>query len=141
MMNEEVRRIMTTHPVVVNPNENVTQVSDMMKANRLHNVPVVEFGKLVGIFSLHDLLVNPPNSSDASELRVKQVMNTKVVKVAPIDKVGTAAELFIGKKYKSLPVVNLRNELKGVVTVFDLLKHGILCEYKTPILFEEAFTQ
>lgn len=139
MMNEQVRRVMTVNPVVVNPHENVSPISDMMKAKRLHQIPVIEFGKLVGIFSLHDLHGYMEKNPNIQDVKVQDVMNRKVVKVAPIDKVGTAAELFIGKKFKTLPVVNLRNELKGVVTVFDVLKHGILSEYKSPILFEEDF--
>jgi len=139
MMNEQVRQIMTVNPVITNPNESILHVSRMMRSSRLHQIPVVEFGKLVGIFSLHDLWNHMESHPDLMSGKVKDAMNTRVVKVAPIDKVGTAAELFVGKQYKTLPVVNLRNELKGVITVFDLLRHGVLSEYQEPILFKEAF--
>ena len=56
-------------------------------------------------------------------------MTKGVVKLSPKDKVGTAAELFVDRRFKTLPVVNLRNELKGVVTAFDVIQHVYMKEY------------
>ncbi|MEL6803420.1 MAG: CBS domain-containing protein [Bacteroidota bacterium] len=58
--------------------------------------------------------------------------------MAPKDKVGTAAELFMDRRFKTLPVVNLRNELKGVITAFDLIRYSIKKEYPDPILYQEV---
>ena len=66
-------------------------------------------------------------------------MTTKVVKITPKDKVGTAAELFADKRFKTLPVVNLDNDLKGVVTAFDVIKCAFNEEYPSPILYQEIF--
>ena len=64
-------------------------------------------------------------------------MTKAVVKLAPKDKVGTAAELFMDRRFKTLPVVNLRNELKGVVTAFDVIKYSFKKEYPKPILYKD----
>lgn len=66
-------------------------------------------------------------------------MTTKIVRITPKDKVGTAAELFADKRFKTLPVVNLNNELKGVVTAFDVIKCAFREEYPRPILYQEEF--
>jgi len=140
MMNEQVRRIMTTTPMVAHPNEDVHSMSKIMRERKLHQIPVVKFRMFIGIFSLHDLWDHIGEEGIPADLKIKDVMNTRVVKISPLDKVGTAAELFLGMQFKSLPVVNLRDELKGVITIFDILKHQLLSEYNSPILFEEAFT-
>lgn len=137
MLNEEVRKIMTTDPIVVGPNDLVHDVSDMMAEKSVQQIPVVEKGKLVGLITSFDLWQHSRTTKSNGSTRVKDVMTTKVIKIAPKDKVGTAAELFIDKRFKTLPVVNLRNELKGVITAFDVIKHVFKKEYPIPILYKE----
>ncbi len=138
MLNEQVRRIMTKDPITVGPDDVVRDVSNMMVSKKIQQIPVVEDGKLLGIVTSYDLwrdLKTSPNSEDKS---IREVMNTNVLKIAPKDKVGTAAELFIDRRFKTLPVVNLRNELKGVVTAFDVIKHVFKKEYPNPILYRDV---
>lgn len=140
MLNEQVRRIMTTNPVVVSPNQNLAEVSLMMTDKRIQQVPVVDNGQLVGLLTSYDLWKNGNNNN--SEQTVDQVMTKNVLKITPIDKVGTAAELFMDKRFKTLPVVNLRNELKGVVTAFDVIRHMFGKEYEPrQTIYPEALNQ
>jgi CBS domain-containing protein len=136
MMNEEVRKIMTKNPEVAHPDENVAEVSQRMIKNRLQQLPVVEDGKLAGMITSYDLWRNADEPAHRKDT-VRDVMTTRVIKIAPKDKVGTAAELFIDKRFKTLPVVNLRNELKGVITAFDVIKYIFKKEYPNPILYKE----
>ena len=84
---------------------------------------------------------NLDQKKDLKDQKVKDVMNTNVVKITPKDKLGTAAELFMDKRFKTLPVVNLKNELKGVITAFDVIKESLKEEYPRPILYAEAFQE
>lgn len=138
MLNQEVRKIMTTDPVVVTPNQNLKQLSNLMVFHKVQQVPVVEEGKLVGMITTHDLWKHQNANESNNEMKVSEIMSKKIIKISPLDKVGTAAELFMDKRFKTLPVVNLRNELKGVVTAFDVIKHTMKREYKTPILYKEV---
>jgi len=139
MMNLEVRTIMSTRPEVVTPQMSVEEVSHVMLDKRLQQMPVVEDGKLIGLITTHDLWKRYENNQSIGHMRVREVMNTNILKISPKDKVGTAAELFADKRFKTLPVVNLRNELKGVITAFDIIKMQFREEYKEPILYREAF--
>ncbi len=139
MMNQEVREIMTTNPQVLSPNQNVKDISHFMLKNRLQQMPVVENGKLLGLLTSHDLWKMYENNTSLVHLKVKDVMNKNILKISPKDKVGTAAELFAAKRFKTIPVVNLRNELKGIVTAFDIIKVAFNAEYKNAILFKEEF--
>lgn len=139
MMNLEVRRIMTINPDVATPNQTVQEITNVMKDKRLQQLPVVEDGKLVGIITSYDLWKKYESSEITEDLNVGDVMNKNVLKIAPKDKVGTAAELFADKRFKTLPVVNLHNELKGVITAFDLIRVAFKEEYANPILYKEEF--
>jgi len=139
MLNEEVRKIMTDDPVVATPTDKIVEVSKIMLERRLNQMPVVEDNHLVGMVTTHDLWRNSMQENGAE--RVKDIMSTNIIKISPLDKVGTAAELFMDKRFKTLPVVNLRNELKGVVTAFDVLRHTLKREYPTSILYKDVIEE
>lgn len=137
-MNEEVRTIMSTRVTTATPQQTVGDVLALMERKRLQQLPVVDKdGILVGLITTYDLWQNCRNNPDCQESTVSDVMTEAVVKLAPKDKVGTAAELFMDRRFKTLPVVNLRNELKGVVTAFDVIKYSFKKEYPDPILYAE----
>lgn len=141
MMNQEVRRIMTTDPVVVGPTERINKVAQLMVDKKIQQIPVVEDGKLLGLITSYDLWKdNNVNAAEANST-VEQVMNKNVLVITPKDKVGTAAQLFMDKRFKTLPVVNLRNELKGVVTAFDVIRHSLTQAFPRPILYPEVFEE
>ena len=123
MLNEEVRRIMTKDPHVAHPNQSVTEVEKLMIEQGINQLPVVEDGQLAGIITTYDLWRDSKNATDHDSKKVSDIMTTNVIKITPLDKVGTAAELFMDKRFKTLPVVNLRNELKGIITSFDVMRH------------------
>lgn len=137
MMNEEVRTIMSTRVTTARPNETVGNVLKTMERKRLQQLPVVEADKLVGLITTYDLWKHCRDNPDCEKRLVRDVMTQAVVKLAPKDKVGTAAELFMDRRFKTLPVVNLRDELKGVVTAFDVIKYSFKKEYPEPILYAE----
>jgi CBS domain-containing protein len=138
MMNQEVRSIMTKDPVVAHPTQTIDEVSDLMMQSQMQQLPVVVDGKLMGMITSYDLW-KATRAGQGADLQVKDVMTTKVVRITPKDKVGTAAELFADKRFKTLPVVNLNNELKGVVTAFDVIKCAFNEEYPVPILYQDVF--
>ena len=141
MLNEEVRKIMSKDPVVVHPDDFVHEVSEMMTRKRIQQIPVVKNGKLEGLITSYDLWKMSIQDPQGSKSKVKDVMTKNVLVIAPKDKVGTAAELFIDKRFKTLPVVNLDNELKGVITAFDVIKYVLNREYPVPILYKEVLAK
>lgn len=142
MLNEEVRRIMTKDPHVVFPEETIAEVTEKMDKERMQQLPVVDKeNHLLGMITSHDLWRHARNTEIDKTTRIGDIMNTHVIKITPKDKVGTAAELFMDKRFKTLPVVNLRNELKGVVTAFDVIRHTLKREYPRPILYSDVINE
>ncbi len=135
MLNAEVRSIMTVNPVTVSPNDSIEKVTQVMFDLKVQQLPVVEDGDLAGMITVFDLWKN--SNADVHAENVGEIMTRNVIKISPKDKVGTAAELFMDKRFKTLPVVNLENKLKGVITAFDVIKHTLKREYPKSILFKE----
>ena len=102
MMNEEVRTIMSTKVTTVSPKQTVDEVLNLMERKRLQQLPVVEHGKLVGLITTYDLWKNCRSNPNCSESLVGDVMTAAVVKLAPKDKVGTAAELFMDRRIPAI---------------------------------------
>ena len=141
MMNREVRRIMTTNPAVAFLHQTLDTITDVMISHNVQQLPVISnTGKLLGMIQYDQLLTLREAGADFSTLLAADAMSTKILKIAPKDKVGTAAELLADKRFRMLPVVNLRNELKGVITAFNLIKVAFNAEYKKPILYTEVFS-
>ncbi len=139
MMNEAVRTIMSTDVVTAYPNQSVGEVAKLMLRNQLQQLPVVdEAGHLLGLITSYDMWRDCRRNLDSEARSVAEVMNIHVVKLSPKDKVGTAAELFMDRRFKTLPVVNIDGKLKGVVTAFDVIRYTLRKEYKEPILYREV---
>ena len=140
MMNDEVRTIMEINPRTTSSNKNVGELSLEMLKEGIQQLPVVDDGMLVGLITVHDLWKNYENKSSIADMKVSDVMNTNILRISPKDKIGTAAELFADKRFKTIPVVNIENKLKGVITAFDIIKVAFKNEYASPILYQEAFS-
>lgn len=141
MLHEEVRNHMTKNPVFVTPSQSVLEAEQIMLKENLNQLVVVDGIQFVGIITAYDLWRDDRESDNHKDKLVSDVMNTNVIKITPLDKLGTAAELFMDKRFKTLPVVNLRNELKGVITSYDVIKHALTEEYPRPILYPEVFEE
>ncbi|MCP9237424.1 HPP family protein [Lewinella sp. JB7] len=139
MMNEEVRTIMSTDVVTAYPFQSVGDAAKIMLRNQLQQLPVVDStGRLLGLITSYDMWRDCRRNRHSENRAVSEVMNVHVVKLAPKDKVGTAAELFMDRRFKTLPVVNLDGKLKGVVTAFDVIRYSLKREYREPILYREV---
>jgi CBS domain-containing membrane protein len=128
MMNENVGSIMTTNLITVGPSDTLQTVKDILISRRIHHVPVVEEGRLVGLVSIDDLFKLNINHSEYANTLVSTVMTKKLAKVESSDKIGTAAEVFMEHLFHALPVVD-EGMLVGIVTSFDLLKYEYNKEY------------
>lgn len=52
----EARDIMTSYPMVLDPDDTIGLAADIFLANKFHALPIVEDERLVGLITSHDLL-------------------------------------------------------------------------------------
>ncbi|MBK7359089.1 MAG: CBS domain-containing protein [Saprospiraceae bacterium] len=129
MMNETVQEIMVRDVICVSPTDTLQKVKELLINNRIHHVPVVENDmKLVGIITTYDLFKLAVDHKDYPTTKVGNVMTKILATIEPIDKVGTAAEVFMEHLFHALPVVD-NGKLVGIVTSFDVLRYEYNREY------------
>jgi len=141
MMNQKVHEIMNPSPAVTEPNKSLREISHEMLDSGLMQLPVVENGNIVGILTTYDMWKQYENRTTVEGLKVGDVMNKRIVKIGPNDKIGTAAELFADGRFKTIPVVAESGELKGTITAFDIIKKVFNSEYNNAILYKEKFAE
>ena len=141
MMNQKVQEIMNPSPVVTHPDKNLRELSHEMLDSGIQQLPVVDNGNIVGILTTYDMWRQYENRTTVEGLTVGDVMNTRIVKIGPDDKIGTAAELFADGRFKTIPVVAESGELKGTITAFDIIKNVFNSEYKSAILYKDKFAE
>jgi CBS domain-containing protein len=94
---------------------------DLMRHRKLHHLPVVEAGRVVGIVAERDLLLAAANFGPA-EVPVEEIMRAPVVCVSDRSTLRSAARILVDKHIGSLPVLNARKELVGIITETDVFK-------------------
>jgi acetoin utilization protein AcuB len=126
-----IRDWMTRDPVIVTPDTLVMEAQSLMNEFKIHHLPVVKKGKLVGIVSRRKLLEASPSSATTlsmhelsyllSKMRVEEVMEKKVISVSPDTPVEEVVALGFEKSIGSFPVVE-SGKLVGIATATEITK-------------------
>lgn len=128
-----VREVMSSPPVCVRRTDSVRRAIRLLHEHDITAAPVLDDdGRLSGVVSELDLLrgefepdpragVLPPRASaEPPPRQVWQVMTHAVVTVAPTTDVTTAIDLMVGKRVKSLPVLQ-DERVVGMLSRRDLM--------------------
>ncbi len=69
-LSTQVKEVMSSPLIVINPDESVWELAEIMKLRRIHKVPVVRENRLVGIVTTTDLTKLCSAGSDSEMRRV-----------------------------------------------------------------------
>jgi len=109
---------MISDPITVDPDQRVIEALEVMKKYRISGLPVTRDGKLVGILTNRDL-----RFETNFEQPIRSVMTKDDLVTVPV---GTtleqAREILHRNRIEKLLVVDGRNNLKGLITIKDILK-------------------
>lgn len=106
------------NPFFLSPNDSVSDADGLMGKYKISGVPIVEDGKLVGIFTNRDLrFISDPNQ------RIGEVMTSEHLITAPVGtNLAQAQEILRRHKIEKLPLVDDNGYLKGLITIKDIEK-------------------
>ncbi len=134
---EKVKTVMTTNVTTVQSHDTMDKVADLFASHHFHHLPVVDFGKVVGIISSTDFhmlenhftLFNNKNAKDMNaaimrSLLVKDVMIKQLVTVGPDDTLDFAAGIFRENLFHGLPVADNKKNFLGIITMYDLMNYA-----------------
>lgn len=106
------------NPFFLSPMDTVTDADKLMGKYKISGVPIVEDGKLVGIFTNRDLRF----ISDPSQV-IGEVMTKENLITAPVGTtLAQAQEILRRHKIEKLPLVDENGMLKGLITIKDIEK-------------------
>ena|SRR5687767_3834002 len=133
-----IKEIMTRDVVSVKPDDTIAVVSEKMNSLTAHHMPVVENGKIAGMISMNDIhkmehhftMFNNPEAKDSNRqlfasMLARDIMVTPVTTVHEDDNVGKAVDLLLENLFHALPVINHEEQLVGIITTFDLIRHSL----------------
>lgn len=129
-----VRDLMTSGVFAVLPDDDLLELSDLMRGWQVRHAPVVdESAAVVGIVSLRDLLretslgrkgvAEEEQREELARLRVKNVMSVHVEVVTPDESIAASARRIFEGKLGCLVVVDERMRLQGILTESDFVRH------------------
>ena len=131
-MRARVKSVMHDKIVTVSADDSLDTVDDIMNLGHVRHLPVVKAGELVGVVTHRDLLRASLSSISnvgldekkafLNSIRIKEVMNRRLVTIGPDATVQEAAEIMADEKIGCLPVVD-DGRLVGMITETDLLHH------------------
>ncbi len=125
---------MQTRLVTLDPDVEIEFALDRCLNEKIHHLPVVENGKLIGMLSDRDIRVGLARSSISDSkaqsegrmaipnIRVFSVMSQFVIPIDPECKLFDAAGIMVRNKFSALPVVK-DDKLVGMLTQTDILSH------------------
>ncbi len=131
-------RIMTKDYVSIRKNYSVYYAIETLRAiapeaETIYYVYVTdEIDRLVGVISLRQLIISPPNRS------VETIMNENLITVNVNDDQEDVAKIVSKYDLLAIPVIDNKNILRGIITIDDVL--DILEEEATEDIFKFAGT-
>lgn len=116
--------VMTQNPVCCLPADTVSKVAQMMKAEDVGSIPVVENEqslKLIGIVTDRDLAMQVvAGGRDANSTEVAEVMTYAVVTCRADDDVQKAVDAMAHHQLRRMPVIDDDHRIVGIISQADV---------------------
>lgn len=113
--------IMSKDVHTMTPDETIDQaISNMHRFGKNH-YPIVEENFIVGIISDRDILYSKAKQVPGNTT-LREIMSNEVVLSTKDADVRVLSKIMLEENFSCLPVINIHNNLVGIVTKTDLLK-------------------
>src|SRR5438128_5880023 len=109
---------MIVDPVTVHPEQPIAEALAIMQRSRISGLPVTRGGQLVGILTNRDLRFEKRLDRTVGEVMTKE----KLITAQPGVTLEQAKEILHRYRIEELPVIDERNQLRGLITVKDIEK-------------------
>ena len=107
------------------PDEHVETVAARLAEKRIGALPIVDGGRVIGIFSERDVIYGlAQHGAELMNKRVSEVMTAPAITVSSDTPVLSALSLMTRRRIRHLPVVDA-DRIVGFVSIGDLVKHRI----------------
>ena len=128
-----ISELMTTHVRTLSVDAKLSEARRALTKERIHHLPIVENGILVGMISSRDLVrilrgAKPGGAESVDEIldrssSVAKLMSSELVTARADDSVDRAIDLIADGSIHSVLVLDASRHLVGIVTDTDLLDY------------------
>lgn len=120
-MGTKVRDVMTTRPRCVTLDTPLSQVAELMEAEDIGAIPVLEGEQLHGMVTDRDIVVRAvAKGKDPRGMPAREVASREIVTVGPDHDLSDAVDLMASHQVRRMPVVDDENRLVGMVSQADV---------------------
>lgn len=106
------------HPVTLSPDDTVEKAKKIMEENAISGFPIIDKeNKLIGIVTKRDLAF-----IEKDNIKVGKIMKREVITAEEGIGIKEAHRILLKNKVEKLPIVDKKGNLKGLITLKDLLK-------------------
>jgi CBS domain-containing protein len=124
-MGAKVSDVMTGRPRAVTPQTPLTEVAELMEAEDVGSIPVVENDRLVGIVTDRDIVIRAvAKGKDLKGMPASAVSSRELVTVHPDDDLSDALELMARHQVRRVAVTAEDERLVGVVSQADVAREA-----------------
>ncbi len=126
------KEVMSKPPIGVDMDAKIEKILNLLHTRNIHHIPVTETGKIVGMISDRDIIkLSSPflkteqereQDLEIMQKRAHHIMSRKLITVKIQTTFFDAVQLLIKHSISSLPVLDEREMLVGIITWRDLLK-------------------
>ena len=122
LKSDPIRRLDLSYYVEVQKGDEVYQVIEKMQASHRKCALVMLDGKLVGIFTAHDIRYLVGDTKALSK-KIEAVMSTAPKTIDGDTSILEAIKILTDHPYRYVPVVNRKNRVIGTLTHYAVLKY------------------
>jgi CBS domain-containing protein len=120
-MGTNVSEVMTARPRYAAPDTPLSQVAELMEAEDVGAIPVLDGDQLAGIITDRDIVVRAiAKGKDPRGMATREILSGELVTVGPDHDLADALQLMAQHQVRRLPVVDDENRLVGVVSQADI---------------------
>ncbi len=125
-MSTKVTRVMSQATILLKPNEDVIQAAKRMIEYDVNFTPVVDDdNRYLGVFSLEDFIGWILDTDiDAVDSPLGLLMTSIELAARPWDPLGRIVQAMVSRRISSIPVIDYKGHILGVVSCHDLIARG-----------------
>ena len=124
MGHQTVQEAMTSNPTAITPQTTVQEAAQLMKAEDVGALPIVEDGRLTCVITDRDLAIRGVADGLDSATSVRELASKDVVTIDPQQSLEEAARLMAEHQIRRLPVVEEDGRLVGMLAQADVAAAG-----------------
>jgi CBS domain-containing protein len=116
-----IGEMMAREILSVAPEDTIGEAAEKMVERRVGSAVVLDYGRLIGIFTERDLLRAVADRVHSSEARVREWMTAEPITVGPETSAEEAARIMLDHGFRHLPVIEGERAV-GIVSIRDVAR-------------------